>query len=257
MIDATWIDLQLPVRPMKPRTRGLTVLIDSGLPLRQFEDVLDSSEEYIDLVKFGWGTAIVSPTLHAKIECLEQHRVGYFFGGTLFEKFCMQDKVSAYRDFLLKHHCRYVEISNGTIPLSNDKKSDYIAQFAREFTVLAEVGFKDLQQSMELDAQQWVSYIEQDFAAGARYVITESRESGTSGICQKNGELRTDVIDDILAANINPANLIFEAPNKTLQTYFIGRVGSMVNLGNVPFTDVIGLETLRLGLRSDTLMMFE
>lgn len=257
MIDATWIDLQLPIRPMKPRTGGLTVLIDGGLPLRQFEDVLESSQEYIDFVKFGWGTAIVSPTLHAKIECLEKHGVSFFFGGTLFEKFCVQNKVAAYREFLLKHNCRFVEISNGTIPLSNNQKGDYIEQFAKDFTVLGEVGFKDTTQSMELDVDSWIEYIEQDFAAGARYVITESRESGTSGICQKNGELRADVIDHILAANINPQNLIFEAPNKTLQTYFIGRVGSMVNLGNVPFTDVIGLETLRLGLRSDTLMMFE
>lgn len=251
------MDLTLPERKVKPRTRGLTVLIDGGLPLHHFEDVLDSSQEYIDLVKFGWGTALVSPTLHAKIECLERHNVHFFFGGTLFEKFCLQGKVDAYHEYLLRHGCRYIEISNGTIPLTNREKSKHIREFSHDFTVLSEVGFKDTAKSMVLDASAWVEYIQEDLSAGSAYVITESRESGTSGICQKNGELRTDVVDDILDAGISPDNLIFEAPNKTLQTYFIGRIGSSVNLGNVPFSDVIGLETLRLGLRSDTLMMFE
>jgi phosphosulfolactate synthase len=145
-----------------------------------------------------------------------------------------------------------VEISNGTIALSNDEKARVIADFARDFTVLSEVGYKNSEASQRLHPAKWIEFIQQDLAAGARKVITEARESGTSGICRSDGELRYGLIAEILDSGLDPNDLVFEAPNKALQAYFVTRMGPDVNLGNVAVADVVPLETLRLGLRSDT-----
>jgi len=247
----------LPERTLKPRERGLAVLIDTGLPTRYFQDVIESSSAYIDLVKFGWGTSVVSENLEQKIACLQEHDVAFFFGGTLFEKFYQQHKVSAYYDFCMRYGCEYVEISNGTIDLPNSEKAKVIRDFAGEFKVISEVGYKDSEQSQLLAPSVWIAYIKEDLAAGAYKVQQEARESGTSGICRPDGTLRYGLIEDVLASGLDSNDLIFEAPNKTLQTTFIRRLGSHVNLGNIPFSEVIALETLRLGLRSDTLLFFD
>lgn len=249
--------LMLPERAAKPRAEGLTVLIDPGLPTHYFQDVIESAAPLIDLVKFGWGTSIITPHLDAKIACLRKHGVEYFFGGTLFEKFYRQRRLGAYFDYCRQHGCRYVEISNGTIDLTNEDKARIIADFAGEFHVLSEVGYKDSEQSQLLSPAMWLTYIRQDLAAGATGVLLEARESGTSGICRPDGTLRYGLIEEIAESGVDLASLIFEAPNKALQTIFIRRLGSDVNLGNVAFADVIALETLRLGLRSDTLLAFD
>ncbi len=163
--------------------------------------------------------------------------------------------MDAYYDFCRTHGCRYVELSNGTVNLSNAEKARYITEFAREFAVLSEVGYKDSEKSQNLPPARWIEYISEDLRAGARYVITEARESGTSGICRADGQVRFGLIEEILASTVDADDLIFEAPNKTLQTYFIKRVGANVNLANIALQDAIGLETLRLGLRSDTLLL--
>ncbi|MGH2514641.1 MAG: phosphosulfolactate synthase, partial [Ktedonobacterales bacterium] len=249
--------LVLPVRAAKPRARGLTIVIDSGVPARYFQDAIESAAPYIDLVKFGWGTSIISDQLEQKIACLQQQNIGYFFGGTLFEKFYSQGKTAAYAAYCRRFGTRFVEISNGTISLSNDDKARVIADFARDFTVLSEVGYKNSEASQHLHPAKWIEFIQQDLEAGARKVITEARESGTSGICRPGGELRYGLIEEILQSSIDADDLIFEAPNKTLQTYFIRRLGANVNVANVALNDVIPLETLRLGLRSDTLLAFD
>lgn len=249
--------LALPERATKPRARGLTVVIDNGIPLTYFQDVVESMGSLVDLVKFGWGTSLVTETIERKIACLQAHQVDYFFGGTLFEKYLSQHLLDAYLDYCRQHGCRYIEVSNGTIALSNDEKARLIADVAREFRVLSEVGYKDSERSSLLHPAQWIAFIRQDLAAGAERVITEARESGTSGICRSNGELRFGLIEEILSTDIDPNKLVFEAPNKSLQTYFIQRLGSNVNLANIPIQDIIPLETLRLGLRSDTLLTFE
>lgn len=248
--------LALPERAAKPRASGLTIVIDNGIPLSHFEDVVESMGTLIDLIKFGWGTALVSPMLERKIACLRDHDINYYFGGTLFEKFLSQHLLDDYRAYCQEHDCRYVEISNGTIDLSNEEKARLISDFAYDFHVLSEVGYKDSERSLHLPPSQWIEYIQQDLAAGAEYVITEARESGTSGICRPNGEVRFGLIEEILASGIDSKKLIFEAPNKDLQTYFIRRLGSNVNLANIAMQDIIPLETLRLGLRSDTLLTF-
>jgi phosphosulfolactate synthase len=249
--------LDLPERTVKPRERGLSVLIDTGLPTRYFQDVVESSSTYIDLVKFGWGTSVVSDNLEKKIACLKEHDVAFFFGGTLFEKYYQQRKVSAYYDYCKRFGCQYMEISNGTIDLPNADKAKVISDFAGEFKVISEVGYKDSEQSQLLAPSVWITYIREDLAAGAYKVQQEARESGTSGVCRPDGTLRYGLIEDILSSGIDSNDLIFEAPNKALQTTFIRRLGSHVNLGNIPFSDVIALETLRLGLRSDTLLVFD
>jgi phosphosulfolactate synthase len=252
------MNLTLPNRWMKPRTTGWTILIDTGTPFRQFEDMVESYGDYIDFVKFGWGTSLVTPQLERKIDCLKKNDIHYFFGGTLFEKFYSQHKVDEYYQYCKKHNCQYVEISNGTIDLTNRDKAQFIRDFSSEFQVLSEVGYKDGDKSINLRPALWVEYICEDLEAGAAKVITEARESGTSGICRSDGEVRYGLVDEILSAStIDTDSLIFEAPNKSLQTYFIQKLGTHVNLANIPFHDVIPLETLRLGLRSDTLLTFQ
>jgi phosphosulfolactate synthase len=249
--------LELPGRQAKPRRRGLTMVIDNGMPTGQLLDVIESTGELIDLLKFGWGTALVTKDLQRKVDCLRANGVDYYFGGTLFEKFVCQGRVDDYRRFCQDHECRYVEISNGTIALSNHEKADYVEKFASEFSVLSEVGYKDTGRSQELPPVRWIEYMREDLDAGAMLVITEARESGKSGICRPDGELRYGLIEEILESGLDLDRVVFEAPTKDLQTYFVRRVGPDVNLGNVPPHEVIGLETLRLGLRSDTLLTWE
>jgi phosphosulfolactate synthase len=249
--------LRLPARTEKPRRTGLTVVIDSGVPSSLFADLVSSAAEYIDLVKFGWGTAVVTSKLDAKIDVLNAHQVGFYFGGTLFEKYVLQGRLEDFRKFCRTWSCRYVEVSNGTILLSNSEKASYVRKLADEFEVVSEVGFKDPARSEQLPPSKWVEAINEDLEAGASLVTLEARESGKSGICRPDGALRFGLIEDVLASGLDQERLLFEAPTTALQAHFVTRVGSNVNLGNVPAHGVIGLETLRLGLRADTLAAFE
>jgi phosphosulfolactate synthase len=233
------------------------MVIDGGVPLGLFTDQIELGAEYIDYVKFGWGTSVVTNCLREKISVLDRHDIGFYFGGTLFEKFIVQGRFDDYRRFLDEYSCRHVEVSNGTIILSNAEKAGYIRKLAHEFTVVSEVGFKDPGRSEMLPPSEWVASIKEDLDAGASIVTLEARESGSSGICRPDGELRYGLIEDVLHAGIDIDSLLFEAPNTALQTHMITRIGPNVNLGNVPAQGVIGLETLRLGLRSDTLSTFE
>ena len=249
--------LQLPARAVEPRQTGLTMMIDSGLPLWNFVDIVSSDAEYIDFVKFGWGTAVVTGNIDAKIDVLRQHDIGFYFGGTLFEKFVLQDRLDDFRKFCAGHRCQHVEVSNGTIPLTNTEKASYIRKLADDFTVISEVGFKDPTRSAELTASEWIDCIGEDLAAGASLVTLEARESGRSGICRLTGTLWSGLIEDVLAAGIAQEHLLFEAPTTALQAHFITRLGPDANLGNIPASGVLALETLRLGLRADTLTAFE
>ena len=249
--------LILPRRPVKPRRTGLTMVIDGGLPPGLFTDLIELSGEYTDYVKFGWGTSVVTGSLRAKLDVLRGNGIGYYFGGTLFEKFVLQGRFDDYRRFCEEHGCAHVEASNGTIDLSNTEKAGYIRKLAADFTVVSEVGFKDPVRSELLSPGEWVSCIAEDLDAGAALVTLEARESGKSGICHADGELRRDLVEDVLAAGIGGDSLLFEAPTPALQAHLITRIGPNVNLGNVPAQGVIGTETLRLGLRADTLTAFE
>jgi phosphosulfolactate synthase len=249
--------LNLPAHAAKPRTTGLTMVIDNGISLGLFTDQIELGAEYIDYVKFGWGTAVVTNCLREKIAVLDSHDIDYYFGGTLFEKFVLRGRLDDYRHFCEQYSCQHVEVSNGTIELSNAEKAGYIRKLADDFTIVSEVGFKDPGRSEMLPPSEWVASIKEDLDAGASIVTLEARESGSSGICRPDGELRYGLIEDVLSAGIGIDNLLFEAPTTTLQAHMITRIGPNANLGNIPAQGVIGLETLRLGLRSDTLAAFE
>jgi phosphosulfolactate synthase len=249
--------LSLPERTEKPRRTGLTIVIDRGLPTAYFQDIIRSYGHLIDFVKLGWGTALITADLQEKLRFAHSHAVPVFFGGTFFEKAFLQGELDAYMRLCRDLNMKYVEISNGSVDLSNHEKARYISHFAAEFIVLSEVGYKDQERSRELAPKSWIEFIKQDLQAGAVKVITEARESGKSGICRENGELRYGLINEILNSGISADDLIFEAPNKDLQVYFIRKLGANVNFANIAPDDVISLETLRLGLRSDTLELFE
>ena len=249
--------LTLPERPAKPRETGLTMVIDGGLPLGQFTDLISLGADYIDSVKFGWGTALVTNCLRDKIGVLAANDIDFYFGGTLFEKFVLQGRFEDYRRFCDEYGARHVEVSNGTIELSNTEKAGYIRKLVSDFTVVSEVGYKDPTRSELLPPSGWIAYIKEDLDAGAALVTLEARESGKSGICRPDGALRYGLVEDVLSAGIADGSLLFEAPTTALQTHLITRIGPDVNLGNVPAQGVIGLETLRLGLRADTLTVFE
>ena len=251
------IFLELPQREAKPRSRGLTMAIDNGIPHGAFIDAVNTGAPYIDVVKFGWGTALVTPDIERKLETLRSHGIGYYFGGTLFEKFARQGRFESFLTLCRLCECRYVEISNGTVELSMADKAQYIRRCADEFIVLSEVGYKDAARSSELTSSELVATMWSDIEAGASRLITEARESGRSGICRPDGSPREDLVEAVLGSGIDVDRVLFEAPTKDLQTHFIKLVGPDVNLGNIIPSDVIGLETLRLGLRSDTLMHFE
>ena len=249
--------LDLPMRPEKPRSVGMTYLLDSGVPTNYFIDVVESAENIVDGVKFGWGTALITKDIERKIRCLHDLNIPFYFGGTLFEKALLQNRLTEFSAFCKDSACTYVEVSNGTIDITNTEKAKYIEMLSSDFQVISEVGYKDNQRSEELFPAKWIEYIKEDFNAGSVFVITEARESGKSGICRSNGELRYGLIREIVNSDVDTDKLIFEAPNKQIQAYLLANVGPNANLSNISFGDVIGLESLRQGLRSDTLMTFE
>jgi phosphosulfolactate synthase len=227
---------------------GLTHVIDKGLGPRAWEDVLETCGDYISIVKLGWGTAYVTPNLRRKLEVLQGKPV--VIGGTFLEAVIAQDKVDDYKRWIADLGLTHVEISDGVIDLPRERKLELIADLARDFTVLSEVGSKDAE--VNYAPYLWVEWIKEELRAGAWKVITEGREGGTAGIYRPSGEMRTGLVDEIVH-DIDVADLVFEAPTKASQAWFIKQLGPSVNLGNIPPDEVIPLETLRLGLRGDTL----
>jgi phosphosulfolactate synthase len=227
---------------------GLTHVIDKGLGPRAWEDVLEVAGEHISIVKLGWGTAYVTQNLERKLQVLRDKPV--VVGGTFFEVAYVKNLLEEYKLWLNELGLTHVEISDGTVDIPRERKLELIADFARDFTVLSEVGSKD--SSVEYTADQWTTWLNDELAAGAWKVITEAREGGTAGIFDSSGGMRTELIAQI-ANVVGPANIIFEAPSKAAQAWFVKQFGPSVNLGNIPPDEVIPLETLRLGLRGDTL----
>ena len=236
------------LRVPAPPDSGLTHVIDKGLGPRAWEDILETAGDYISIVKLGWGTAAVTQNLDRKLEVLREKPV--VIGGTFFEVVYAQDQLDAYKSWLNGLGIRHVELSDGTIDIPRDRKLELIAEFARDFTVLSEVGSKD--SSIEYSAEEWTRWLREELDAGAWKVITEAREGGTAGIFDSAGGMRTELIGEIAEA-VGTESVVFEAPTKAAQVWFIKQFGPHVNLGNIPPDEVIPLETLRLGLRGDTL----
>jgi phosphosulfolactate synthase len=242
--------LDLPPRPPKPRESGLTHVIDKGLNLREIEGLFDTAGDYVDVVKLGWGTSYVTRNLEKKIALYRSFETPVVCGGTLFEAVVARSKIDEYKSWLTEQRFSHVEISDGAIELPRERKLELIADFARDFTVLSEVGSKDAE--VVYAPYQWVEWIKEELEAGAWKVITEGREGGTAGIYRPTGEMRTGLVDEIVH-EVDVGHLIFEAPTKSSQAWFVKHFGPNVNLGNIPPEEVIPLETLRLGLRGDTL----
>jgi phosphosulfolactate synthase len=231
-----------------PQHVGLTHVIDKGLGPRAWEDILEVAGDHISIVKLGWGTAYATSALERKLEVLSGKPV--VIGGTFFEVVYAKGKLDDYKRWLGELGLTHVEISDGTIEIPRERKLELIADFARDFTVLSEVGSKD--SSVEYSVREWTTWLTDELHAGAWKVITAAREGGTAGIFDSSGGMRTELIEEIANA-VGPANIVFEAPTKAAQAWFVKKFGPSVNLGNIPPEEVIPLETLRLGLRGDTL----
>ncbi len=253
MLNDAFNLIGLPDRPEKPREHGLTHMLDKGLSARAVEDVLDKAAHIIDLAKLGWGTAAVMNNLEEKLDVYRDANIPFFFGGTLFEAYFLRDQMDDYRRLLDALDVHHVEISAGAVSMAHEDKLGYIERFAKDFTVVSEVGSKDSSDVMA--PYRWVEFMQAELEAGSWKVTAESREAGTAGLFRPNGEVRTGLVDELLS-RVEPRNIIFEAPNKRQQAWLIKHQGANVNLGNIHPEEILPLETLRLGLRGDTLFEF-
>jgi phosphosulfolactate synthase len=239
----------IPERTEKPRDSGMTMVIDKGLSLRQTEDFLEVAGIYTDIIKLGWATSYVTPNLKEKLNLYRQAGIPFYFGGTLFEAFIIRNQYDDYCRMLDKFGLEYAEVSDGSITIEHDVKCEYIRKLSQRITVISEVGSKDVQKIFA--PYKWIQLMKAELEAGSYKVIAEARESGNVGIYRDSGEVRQGLVDEILT-QIPADKIIWEAPQKAQQVWFIKLLGSNVNLGNIAPADMIPLETLRLGLRSDT-----
>ncbi len=244
---------QLPDRSLKPRDGGITMVMDKGLSVRQAEDLLEVAIDYIDIVKLGWATSAVSSKLSEKLDVYRQAGIPVYLGGTMLEAFYVRGQMSDYRKVLETYEITHLEVSDGSIDISEEDKCSLISELAKDFIVLSEVGSKDPDKM--LTPSRWIDMMQRELDAGSWKVIAEARESGTVGMFRGDGNVRSDLIAEILD-KIPSEKIIWEAPQKNQQVWFIQLLGANVNLGNISPEETIPLETLRLGLRGDTFHTF-
>lgn len=239
----------IPERSAKPREAGLTMVMDKGLSMRQAEDTISASGQFIDLVKLGFGTSLVSNDLASKINLYQEHGIQVYLGGTLFEAFLIRGQLDDYRKLLDKLGLDTLEVSDGSIELDHDKKCEIIRDLAKDYRVLSEVGSKEA--GIIIHPNKWKKMMKNELEAGSWKVIAEARESGNVGIYRPNGSAHVSLINKILDV-IPKDSILWEAPQKAQQVWFINQLGANVNLGNIAPAEVIPLETLRIGVRGDT-----
>ena len=244
---------QLPKRTHKSRENGLTMMMDKGLSLKQAEDFLSSNHQYTDIIKLGFGTSIITPNILDKIKLYKENGILVYAGGTLFEAFAIRNQINDYKKYLKNIGLEIVEISDGSMSMNHDKKCEIISDFTKDFRVISEVGSKDT--TVEISSKNWIKWMQNELSAGSWKVIAEAREGGNVGIFDGDGGIKSELIDDIVN-QININDILWEAPQKNQQIWFINKFGSDVNLGNISHDEVIPLECLRLGLRSDTFNNF-
>ncbi|MFI5219221.1 MAG: phosphosulfolactate synthase [Bacteroidia bacterium] len=243
----------IPERSVKPRNSGLTMVMDKGISLREAEDFVSVAAKYVDIVKLGFGSGVVTPNLEEKIAVYRKADIAVYFGGTLLEAYIVRNQFDDYLKLIEKFKITHVEISDGSITLPHTQKCDYIKQLKKYAVVISEVGSKE--EGIIIHPVKWIEMMQKELEAGVWKVIAEARESGTVGIYRPNGKAHVVLINKI-TAKVAPENIIWEAPLKSQQAYFIQHFGANVNLGNIAPNEVISLETLRLGLRSDTFFQF-
>jgi len=239
----------IPERPVKPRQSGITMVMDKGLSLRQTEDFIDVAGIHSDIVKLGWATSFVTPKLKEKLDIYRSANIPTYFGGTLFEAFVIRNQFEDYIRVLEQYGMEYAEVSDGSIEIDHDLKCEYINKLSKYVTVISEVGSKDATKIFA--PYKWIKLMNAEIEAGSWKVIAEAREGGNVGIYRGSGEVREGLVDEILT-QIPQETIIWEAPQKEQQVWFIKLIGSNVNLGNIAPAEVIPLETIRLGLRGDT-----
>ena len=243
----------IPKRTIIPRDTGLTMMMDKGLSTRQMEDFLSTSASYTDIIKFGFGTSIVSNNIQEKVALMSQVGVKPYFGGTMFELYYARNQEEDYFKIVDNFGIETIEISDGSIILEHDKKCELIYKYAKNYTVLSEVGSKE--EGILISPAKWIKMMSEELKAGSWKVIAEGRESGSVGIFRPNGKPHTMLINKIIS-KIDPNKILWEAPSKKQQTWFVNLFDQNVNLGNISPTDVLPLETLRQGLRGDTFFNF-
>jgi Uncharacterized conserved protein len=243
----------IPDRPLKPRDSGITMVMDKGLSIREAEDFMSVGKEYTDYVKLGFGTSLITPGFEKKIALYKKAGVIPYFGGTLFEAFIIRNMFKEFVDFLDKNEVDMVEVSDGSYDIDHKRKLEYINKLAQRGTVISEVGSKKKDKIYTPD--EWVALMRAELLAGSVKVIAEARESGTTGIYNEDGSINNEIINAI-SEHVKLENVIWEAPLKSQQAWFIKHFGANVNLGNIAPNEIIPLESLRLGLRGDTFFQF-
>lgn len=239
----------IPERTQKPRESGFTMAMDKGLSIRETEDFVSIAGQYVDIVKLGWATSYVTPRLEDKLKIYKEAGIPAYFGGTLFEAFIVRGQFDDYCRVLDKYKLEFAEVSDGSIELNHEVKLEYIRKLANNFTVLSEVGSKDAEKI--IPPYKWIQLMQTELDAGAWKVIGEAREGGNVGLFRSTGEVRSGLVEEILT-QIPFEKIIWEAPQKAQQVWFIKLCGTNVNLGNIAPNEIIPLETIRLGLRGDT-----
>lgn len=244
---------KIPERSAKPRNDGYTMVMDKGMSIRETEDFLSVGKEYVDVVKLGWGTSYVFPQLTEKIALYKSQGIDVYFGGTLFEAFIIREQFDDYRRLLDQYELTMVEVSDGSIELDHQQKCEYIHILSQDRKVLSEVGSKDAEKI--IPPYKWIAQMKAELEAGSYKVIGEARESGEVGLFRATGEVRSGLVEEIIT-KIPNERIIWEAPQKSQQVWFVKMYGPNVNLGNIAPTELIPLETIRLGLRGDTFSQF-
>jgi len=243
----------IPERPAKPRSYGLTMVMDKGLSIREAEDFMSVGSEYTDYVKLGFGTSLITPGFEKKIKIYKKAGTIPYFGGTLFEAFIIRNMFDDYIRFVEEHEIELVEISDGSYDIEHSRKLDYINKMAMKVTVISEVGSK--KKDVVYSPEEWVAMMKSELDAGSVKVIAEARESGTTGIYNDDGSINNEIISAI-SEHVKLENVLWEAPLKSQQAWFIKHFGANVNLGNIAPNEIIPLESLRCGLRGDTFFQF-
>jgi phosphosulfolactate synthase len=244
---------QLPERTQKPRTHGLTMVMDKGLSIEEAKNLLSVGYPHIDILKLGFGTSFVTPNLKEKIEVYQSYDIPVYFGGTLFEAFLIRNQFDDYISICKEYNISYMEVSDGSITIPHAEKCGYIEKLTKYGTVLSEVGSKD--EANIFPPYKWIELMKAELSAGSTYVIAEAREAGNVGLYRGTGEVRQGLVQEILT-QIPEEKIIWEAPQKSQQLYFLELLGCNANFGNIAPTEVIPLEAMRVGLRGDTFNLF-
>jgi len=243
----------LPERSAKPRNKGITMVMDKGISLQEAKNFVEVNYNHVDLVKMGFGTSYLIPNLKEKLKVYKDAGIICYLGGTLFEAFVIRGQFDDYRKILDTFEITHAEVSDGSIHLEHEKKCEYISILSQQVIVLSEVGSKDSE--VIIPPYKWIELMKAELTAGSWKIIAEAREGGNVGVFSGSGEVRTDLVDEILTS-VSIDDIIWEAPNKHQQVWFIKNFGSNVNLGNISVQEALPLETLRLGLRGDTFHQF-